>query len=180
MEYRRRGRPWVGRAGKGSQLSYLNMEAAGWDTIIVGGGLSGAACFSSLAKDRGGHLALLLEARDRFGGRSCTEKVAGFSVDTGGQWLGRCHSTLLSFCDELGLTTEAQSFPSCSSLDEAPALIEMAYYRLRPLTPDASLQVAAFQEKLTAEYRRLESGTVEARTASGDGSSCRREILSTS
>ena len=121
--------PKPGRTGKGSELSSLNMKAAGWDTIIVGGGLSGTACFSSLAKDRGGHLALLLEARDRLGGRSCTEKVAGFSVDTGGQWLGRCHSTLLSFCDELGLATEAQSFPSCSPLDEALTLMQVCKLR---------------------------------------------------
>ena len=134
------------------------------DIIVVGGGISGAVCFRDLA--RRGKRVLLLEARSRLGGRSCTESMSngcGDAVDTGGQWVGRAHTTMLSLCSELKLELEEQAFPSPpSSPSASPVSPEMAYYRLRELTEEAKAQVSSFQSFLVESYRSL-TGNEESR-----------------
>lgn len=50
--------------------------------LIIGGGFAGASAALRLSKH--GVPSILVEARDRLGGRVCTEQVAGHSVDVGG------------------------------------------------------------------------------------------------
>ena len=90
------------------------------DTVIVGGGVSGVVCFEALCAALPSHRTVLLEARQRFGGRTCTEAVdlparAGAMVDTGGQWLAACHTKMLSICQSLGLEVEEQVFPGADA-----------------------------------------------------------------
>jgi monoamine oxidase len=44
-----------------------HMNKSEWDCVVVGAGMSGLACASNLAEK--GHRVLVLEARDRIGGR---------------------------------------------------------------------------------------------------------------
>ena len=130
------------------------------DVVIIGGGISGAVCFNELAKRLPDQHTVLLEARERFGGRTCSEAVLGedgqmHAIDTGGQWIARSHTKVLSLVEAFGLELEEQTFPAAVS-GEPCALIEMAYYRLRPLTTEAQAQVEDFRARLIASFRKLQ------------------------
>ncbi|MGB1556298.1 MAG: FAD-dependent oxidoreductase, partial [Oceanococcaceae bacterium] len=56
------------------------------DCLIVGAGLAGLK--AALELQAAGRKVLLLEARDRVGGRSMPGTIAGQTVDFGGQWVG--------------------------------------------------------------------------------------------
>ena len=181
------------------------------DTIIVGGGLSGATAFhhlachycssvsatniapvdgvgaaaSSGADDRCDYdyRLALVEARDRCGGRSCTTTFqppannnnncprssesgdAPVKVDVGGQWLGTCHTEMLSLCEMLGLEVEEQVFPpanhnnnnnSSGSTKKEESLIEMAYYQLKQVSEEAQEDIQRFESFLQECYLRLD------------------------
>lgn len=75
------------------------MHTTTWDVIVIGGGLAGTTAARLLAEQ--GQSVLLLEARDRLGGRSHTVTTAdGHAVDVGGQWLSRQHQRVLALVDE--------------------------------------------------------------------------------
>ena len=77
------------------------------DVIVVGAGVTGLTAARRLHE--AGRDVLVLEARDRVGGRLLTEvhgdpgSEAGFEV--GGQWVSPDQDALLALLDELGLTT---------------------------------------------------------------------------
>ena len=73
------------------------------DVIVVGAGLAGLAAARDLAL--GGADVLVLEARDRVGGR--VEQVSvdeGRPIQLGGELVGRAHTAYLGLVEELGLT----------------------------------------------------------------------------
>ncbi|MBK7538953.1 MAG: FAD-dependent oxidoreductase [Myxococcales bacterium] len=76
------------------------------DVVVVGAGLSGLVCARALAA--GGASVVVLEARERVGGRLLSGQVAGSVVDLGGQWLSSGQDRLLALTQELGLSTFAQ------------------------------------------------------------------------
>ncbi len=55
------------------------------DTIVVGGGVSGLTAARLLA--RTGRRVVVLEARDRIGGRVYTDRTAGIATDLGASWI---------------------------------------------------------------------------------------------
>ena len=55
------------------------------DAIVVGGGFAGATAARELS--RAGCRVVLLEARDRLGGRTWTSSFAGQPVEMGGTWV---------------------------------------------------------------------------------------------
>lgn len=59
--------------------------AGGYDAIVVGGGFAGATAAREL--QQGGHRVVLLEGRDRLGGRTWTSEFAGKRVELGGTWV---------------------------------------------------------------------------------------------
>ena len=65
----------------------INMSAQSqtYDTIVVGAGWSGAVAARELAAK--GHSVLVLEARDRIGGRARTWKDDQVKVDLGCSWI---------------------------------------------------------------------------------------------
>ena len=56
-----------------------------YDAIVIGAGMSGVTAARMLADD--GATVLVLEARDRVGGRMNTDRSAGFAVDLGASWV---------------------------------------------------------------------------------------------
>lgn len=80
------------------------MESIDVDVCIVGAGFAGLACARAL--ERAGRTAVVLEARDRVGGRVHTQpRDAGSWIDVGGQWVGPTQERLYALARELGVPT---------------------------------------------------------------------------
>src|SRR4051794_31479774 len=74
------------------------------DVLIVGGGISGLVAAWAVA-DRGVS-ALVLEARDRVGGRTLNEPIGtGKVVELGGQWIGPGQTEIARVAHRLGIDT---------------------------------------------------------------------------
>src|SRR5574337_279278 len=72
------------------------------DVIVVGAGLSGLCSARELVRQ--GKDTLVLEARDRVGGRMVRESVIeGGWIDLGGQWIGPTQSNILALAKSLGV-----------------------------------------------------------------------------
>ncbi|MES1943886.1 amine oxidase [Salinisphaera sp. PC39] len=76
------------------------------DAIVVGAGFAGLACARALRA--AGRSVIVLEARERVGGRSAPATLAGRTVDVGGQWVGTGHTRLCALLDEHGLRRRPQ------------------------------------------------------------------------
>ena len=77
-------------------------DVAGADVIVVGAGLSGLCAARELVRQ--GKDTLVLEARDRVGGRMVRKSVIeGGWIDLGGQWIGPTQTNILSLADSLGI-----------------------------------------------------------------------------
>ena len=75
-----------------------------YDVIIIGAGYAGLAAGLALQKE--GKKILLLEARNRCGGRILTEYfTADQYTDLGGQWIGPGHERMYALAKEFGIDT---------------------------------------------------------------------------
>ena len=74
------------------------------DVIVIGGGLSGLAAARTLVAAN--HSVILLEARDRVGGRTWTtsDVPGGGWIDMGGQFVGPTQERILALADAVGVT----------------------------------------------------------------------------
>jgi monoamine oxidase len=74
------------------------------NVVVVGAGLAGLAAARRLVAR--GHEAVVVEARDRVGGRTEGLLLAdGTPLELGGQWLGQGHTRMYELAAELGLST---------------------------------------------------------------------------
>ncbi len=74
------------------------------DVCVIGAGYAGLAAARRLAA--AGKTVLVLEARDRVGGRIWTHRLSdGTPIDRGGAWLAPQHDAIFSLARELGVST---------------------------------------------------------------------------
>jgi monoamine oxidase len=74
------------------------------DVVVVGAGLSGLAAAEAIR--RAGRSVLVLEARDRVGGRVLNEPIGdGEVIEVGGQWVGPTQDVVRDWARELGVET---------------------------------------------------------------------------
>jgi len=73
-----------------------------YEAIIVGAGFSGLGAAHALLS-AGCDNFLVLEARDRVGGRTKPGKLAGLDIDLGGMWLSPTQTRLKHFADHYGI-----------------------------------------------------------------------------
>lgn len=73
------------------------------DVVVVGAGLSGLRAAERLCE--AGRSVLVLEARDRVGGRLLSERIGEAVFDRGGQWIGRGQHRVAALASALGLAT---------------------------------------------------------------------------
>ena len=83
---RRRFISGLAAAGAAPALMAQENEDAGYDVIVIGGGFAGVAAARELSWR--GRKTLLLEARDRLGGRTWTTRFSDHDIDVGGTWIG--------------------------------------------------------------------------------------------
>ncbi len=76
------------------------------DVVIVGAGFAGLTAARALHD--AGRSVVVLEARDRVGGRTCTEHHHGTWIDLGGQWIGPGQDRVAALVGELGFDTYPQ------------------------------------------------------------------------
>jgi len=93
-------------------------EATESGVVVVGAGLAGLVAARELVEN--GIRPLVLEARDRVGGRLLNEEIGdGKIVEVGGQWIGPTQERIAALAAELGIAT----FPTH---DEGRHLIELS------------------------------------------------------
>jgi monoamine oxidase len=80
--------------------STLAVEPKAADVVIVGAGFAGMIAARNLIRER--KKVVLLEARNRAGGRVKAGVIAGRTVDVGGMWVGPTQTKLLALIKEYG------------------------------------------------------------------------------
>jgi monoamine oxidase len=111
------------------------------DAIIVGAGMAGLAAARTLR--RSGKKVVVLEARDRVGGRVKAGKLAGHTIDLGGMWVGPSQTRLLDLLGEYHITTMRQYLTGKGIVDLAG----------RRVTPDG--EEFGFDAETQADYDRM-------------------------
>ncbi|XP_034048601.1 probable flavin-containing monoamine oxidase A [Thalassophryne amazonica] len=88
------------------------MTAEIWDIVIVGAGLSGLSAAHLLRKRDAKLRVLILEGKERVGGRTVTCEIPAANGsdcwDFGGQWVGSTQTHIMELIKELGLETYPQ------------------------------------------------------------------------
>uniref|UniRef100_A0A3P9QF62 Amine oxidase n=1 Tax=Poecilia reticulata TaxID=8081 RepID=A0A3P9QF62_POERE len=88
------------------------MTADIWDVVIVGAGLSGLSAAHLLTKRDAKLRILILEGKDRVGGRTVSSEIPAADGadrwDFGGQWVGSTQTHIMELIKELGLEVYPQ------------------------------------------------------------------------
>src|SRR4051812_3864644 len=119
------------------------------DVVVVGAGLAGLAAARDV--QAGGASVVVLEARERVGGRTLNEPIGdGKVVEVGGQWIGPTQHRIAALARELGVET----FPTYS---KGHKLIELdgRLRRYRGTIPRISPLVLADLGQLRFKLDRL-------------------------
>uniref|UniRef100_UPI00047589E3 FAD-dependent oxidoreductase n=1 Tax=Microbacterium sp. B19 TaxID=96765 RepID=UPI00047589E3 len=73
------------------------------DVVVIGAGAAGLTAANDLRK--AGLSVVVLEARDRVGGRLWTDVIDGAMLELGGQWVSPDQQALIDTVADLGLST---------------------------------------------------------------------------
>jgi len=118
------------------------------NVIIIGAGLSGLMAGRELLK-RGVDSFLVLEARERVGGRTLNMPIGGgHIVEVGGEWIGPGQNAIAALIDELGISAFDQYYEGDTTYDIEGVIS-------RGLLPDVSLSEAADFAKIAWKLDRL-------------------------
>jgi len=124
------------------------------DVVVVGAGIAGLAAARRLAE--GGARVVVLEARDRVGGRTVNEPISDSQVtEMGGQWVGPTQDRVLALLAELGLGT----FPTRTegqNVIEAGGRLRRYRGTIPRLSPIVLADLAVARFKLARAMRKVD------------------------
>jgi monoamine oxidase len=164
------------------------------DVVVIGAGLSGLVCARRLVE--GGLRVVVLEARDRVGGRLHTGRVGDQLVDLGGHLMTATQDRLAALADELGIESAIpdrsgkQRFPKgglFAALAQYRAvlriqrLMKLGVDRHRDASPDdpAENQVGVDRHRgadRAERHRRIQRADLDARTLADHLASIRNSV----
>ncbi len=130
------------------------MNSAETDCVVVGAGLAGLTAARALERD--GLEAVVLEARDRVGGRTVNQAIGGGNVvELGGQWVGPGQDSILGLIDDLGLSTFA-TYGDGRSLFERRGRVRSHRGTIPKLNPVSLAEVARALRKINRMAARVD------------------------
>lgn len=92
------------------------------DVIVVGAGMAGLAAAARLKEE--GAQVIVLEARERVGGRVWTHRSLGLPLDLGASWIhGRRRNPLTDLADELRVNTAPTDYGSVHLCDQDGSVV---------------------------------------------------------
>ena len=112
----------------------MSAQTASTDVVIVGAGFAGLTAARELTKR--GIDVLVLEARDRVGGRTWTVRQDGYWLDIGGQWTGPGQDRIRALGEEIGVA----SFPTWPDGEHLQYTEGMEMRRWTGAAPDTDIE----------------------------------------
>jgi monoamine oxidase len=122
------------------------------DVIVVGAGFAGLKAAQELVKT--GHSVLVLEGKDRVGGRVKYAELAGRAVDIGGQWVGAGHDALLGEAERLGIATYKQYETGRTVMQMFGKLVSFAG-PVPKMNPLALIELALLERRWTRDMKTV-------------------------
>jgi monoamine oxidase len=122
------------------------------DVCIVGAGFAGLNAARRLSDQ--GRTVVVLEARDRVGGRTWTEEHDGLPIDRGGAWLNPHHDAAFALARELGVGTY-KTYVAGSHLLVGGGRIRRYKGLIPKISPLAVLTIAAAQFRLDRMAKKV-------------------------
>jgi monoamine oxidase len=141
-------------------VSHANGDAPGdvnraleADVAVIGGGLAGLVAARELVA--GGVAPVVLEARERVGGRTLNEDLGdGKVVEIGGQWLGPTQDRLAALAAELGVETYP-TYIDGENLLELGGSLRRYSGTIPRLNPASLVEIEIARRRLDAVARRV-------------------------
>ena len=133
---------------------------------MVGAGLAGLAAARRVAA--AGATAVVLEARDRVGGRTLNEPLGeGRMIEIGGQWVGPTQKRVLALIEELGLETYP-TYSDGANLFERGGALRRYKGTIPKLNPLALAETGAVMARINRMARTVDPAAPWAAARAGD------------
>ncbi|KAK7403431.1 hypothetical protein QQX98_010797 [Neonectria punicea] len=136
-----------------SALPSSSQVKKSYDAIVIGGGFSGLIAARDLSKQPGVDV-LLIEGRDRIGGRTWTAQVLGEEFEMGGTWVHWCQPHVYNELHRYGLHRNLKT--SAGACPDAKAFFKARNETVKQLTSDLKSNTA---EKVAVLFFSLDGKT---------------------
>lgn len=129
-----------------SEMPTIDLDSRESDVVVLGAGISGLAAARTLA-DKGFRV-IVLEARDRIGGRVWTDASLGLPLDLGASWIhGVKGNPITKLAKQFGVQTSATDYDNYGLYDfDGREISDAEYAEMEDLFDSIYAEVAEMQE----------------------------------